>query len=257
MRLADFDPDGETLPGILEKDGAQLLLARLKHELQELQRRLYAERRRGLLVILQSMDGGGKDGTVRHVFGGIDPHGLRAVSFKSPTPAELDHDFLWRVHQAVPARGEIVVFNRSHYEDVVAARVKNLTPRERWEKRFAHIVNFERMLADEGTTILKFYLHISREEQARRLKARLADPEKQWKFHADDLADRRLWPQFMSAYEEALARTAAEDAPWFIVPANRKWYRNLIIATVVRDALLAMKPRFPAPDKDLSKFKVE
>ena len=256
VKLSDYSPDGETeLAGDKERGTAQLEI--LKNDLRQLQRMLYAERKHRLLIVLQGMDGSGKDGTVRNVFSGIDPHGLRVVSFKSPTPGELDHDFLWRVHKEAPARGELVVFNRSHYEDVIAVNVKNLAPKPIWEKRYDHILNFEKLLLDEGTTILKFFLHISRDEQRRRLQARLANPEKHWKFNPEDLADRRLWPQFAGAYEEVLSRTSTEAAPWYIVPGNRKWYRNAVIATIVRDTLARLELKFPKPAWDLTGVTVE
>lgn len=256
VKLADFDPSGETeLAG--DKERGLALLEQMKTDLQELQSKLYAERRHRLLIILQGMDGSGKDGTVRSVFSGIDPHGFRVISFKSPTSAELDHDYLWRVHREAPAKGEIAVFNRSHYEDVIAVKVKNLAPKAIWEKRFDHIVNFERMLTDEGTTILKFFLHISREEQRRRLQARLQNPEKHWKFNPEDIADRRLWPQFSDAYEEVLSRTSTAEAPWFVVPANRKWYRNAVLSSIVTETLGKLELKYPSPTWDLSKVTVE
>ena len=256
VKLSDYSADGETeMAGDKERGVAQM--ERLKGDLRLLQRMLYAERKHRLLIVLQGMDGSGKDGTVRNVFSGIDPHGLRVISFKSPTSAELDHDFLWRIHKEAPARGELVVFNRSHYEDVIAVNVKNLAPRAVWEKRYEHILNFERLLVDEGTTVLKFFLHISRDEQRRRLQARLENPEKHWKFNPEDLADRRLWPQFSSAYEEVLSRTSTEFAPWYIVPGNRKWYRNAVIASIVRDTLAKLELKFPAPAWDLTGVTVE
>ena len=256
VKLADYSADGETeLVG--DKDRGSIQLESLKNDLRMLQRMLYAERKYRLLIVLQGMDGSGKDGTVRNVFSGIDPHGLRVVSFKSPTTGELDHDFLWRVHKEAPAKGELVVFNRSHYEDVIAVNVKNLAPKTVWEKRYDHILNFEKLLVDEGTTILKFFLHISRDEQRRRLQARLANPEKHWKFNPEDLSDRRLWPQFSSAYEEVLSRTSTEAAPWYIVPGNRKWYRNAVIASIVRDTLAKLELKFPKPAWDLTGVTVE
>jgi PPK2 family polyphosphate:nucleotide phosphotransferase len=256
VKLADYSADGESeLAG--DKERGTVQLERLKDDLRLLQRMLYAERRHRLLIVLQGMDGSGKDGTVRNVFSGIDPHGLRVISFKSPTQDELDHDFLWRVHKEAPAKGELVVFNRSHYEDVVAVNVKNLAPRQIWEKRYEHILNFEKLLVDEGTTLLKFFLHISRDEQRRRLQARLENPQKHWKFNPEDLADRRLWPQFSSAYEEVLSRTSTEAAPWYIVPGNRKWYRNAVIASIVRDTLARLELKFPKPAWDLTGVTVE
>ncbi|HWB06222.1 MAG TPA: PPK2 family polyphosphate kinase [Verrucomicrobiales bacterium] len=255
VKLAGIDPEGEP-PIAGDKDQGLRELEAIREDIRRLQRMLYAERKHRLLVILQGLDGSGKDGTVRHVFHGIDPHGLRVVAFKSPTAIELDHDFLWRVHQEVPARGELVVFNRSHYEDVVAVSVKNLAPKAVWDKRFDHIVNFERLLTDEGTTILKFFLHISREEQRRRLQARLENPDKHWKFHPDDLSDSKRWPEFVEAYEEAINRTGSEAAPWYIIPGNRKWYRNIAIASIVRDALARLELKFPPPAWNLKGLEI-
>jgi PPK2 family polyphosphate:nucleotide phosphotransferase len=250
IKLNEVDPVGEPeLAG--DKEAGLQHLESIRGDIGRLQRMLFAERRHRLLVILQGLDGSGKDGTVRNVFSGIDPHGLRVVSFKSPTPHELDRDFLWRIHREVPSCGEMVVFNRSHYEDIVAVKVKNLAPRTVWEKRFDHVVNFERLLMDEGTTILKFFLHISRDEQRRRLQARLENPDKHWKFHPDDIADSKRWPEFTEAYEEVIARTGTEGAPWFIIPGNRKWYRNVAVATIVRDALAKLELKFPPPAWDL------
>jgi PPK2 family polyphosphate:nucleotide phosphotransferase len=255
VSLGDHDPDGGPALVATKDEGARQLEL-IKADIRNLQRKLYAERRHRLLVILQGLDGSGKDGTVRHVFTGIDPHGLRVISFKAPTADELSHDFLWRVHREVPGRGEVTVFNRSHYEDIVAVGVKKLAPETVWKRRYEHVVNFERLLADEGTTILKIFLHISPEEQRRRLQARLENPEKHWKFHPDDLADRKLWPEFIAAYEEVLSRTSAEHAPWFVVPANRKWYRNLAVAGIVREALGRLELKFPPPAWDLSGMQI-
>lgn len=256
IKLSDYDPNGESeLAGDKERGMAEL--ERLRREVMEMQRKLYAQHRHKLLIVLQGMDGSGKDGTVRNVFSGIDPHGFRVISFKSPTTSELDHDFLWRVHKEVPGKGEITVFNRSHYEDIVAVNVKNLMPRAVWERRYQHIQHFEQMLSDEGTTILKFFLHISREEQRTRLQARLANPDKHWKVCPDDIADRKLWPNFLACYEDVISRTSTEHAPWYIVPANRKWYRNVVIASVLRDTLAKMDPSYPRPSWDISSITVE
>jgi PPK2 family polyphosphate:nucleotide phosphotransferase len=250
IKLTEVDPNGEPeLAG--DKEAGLLHLETIRADISRLQRMLFAERRHRLLVILQGLDGSGKDGTVRNVFSGIDPHGLRVISFKSPTPQELDRDYLWRVHHEVPTRGELVVFNRSHYEDIVAVKVKSLAPKSVWERRFDHVVNFERMLMDEGTTILKFFLHVSRDEQRKRLQARLENPDKHWKFHPDDIADSRRWPEFTEAYEEVIARTGTDEAPWFIIPANRKWYRNVAVATILRDTLAKLELKFPPPAWDL------
>ena len=255
VRLGEYDPAGEPeLAGAKEEGLRQL--EQIKTDIRNLQRMLYAERKHRLLVILQGVDGSGKDGTVRNVFNGIDPHGLRVVSFKAPTPAELDHDFLWRIHREVPAKGDVVVFNRSHYEDIVAVGVKNLAPEGVWKRRYDHVVNFERLLADEGTTIVKIFLHVSRDEQRRRLQARLEDPQKHWKFHPDDIADRRRWPEFIAAYEEVITRTSTEHAPWYIVPADRKWYRNVAVAGIVRETLARLELKFPPPAWNLEGMRI-
>lgn len=249
--LDKWDPgDTGAFPGVSKEDGAVMLEA-ARVRLRELQARLIAQRKHKVLIIFQAMDAGGKDGTVRNVFQGLDPHGLSVVSFKAPTPAELERDFLWRVHARVPGRGEITIWNRSHYEDVVAVRVRKLAPREVWEKRFDHIVAFERLLADEGTVVLKFFLHIDAGEQKSRLESRLKDPAKQWKLQRSDLDDRANWNDFIKAYEEALGRTSTPHAPWYVVPANKKWFRNLAVATIVREALDRLKPEFPPLPADV------
>ena len=246
FRIDHFDTDGAPFaPGDKEKTQAatQKLVARIG-ELQEL---LYAEHEKKVLILLQGMDTSGKDGAVRRLLSETSPQGVRVVSFKKPSEAELDHDYLWRVHANVPARGEIVVFNRSHYEDVLVVRVHSLVRRNVWRKRYDHINAFEKMLADEGTTLLKFFLHISREEQRERLQARLDDPTKRWKFEHGDLAERKLWPDYMKAYEEAVARTSTDHAPWHVVPADRKWARDFIVSRFVVDALEKLKMRYPIP----------
>jgi PPK2 family polyphosphate:nucleotide phosphotransferase len=243
--LNKWDPnDTSAFPGVNKEDGA-VMLESLRLRLRELQARLIAQRRHKVLIMFQAMDAGGKDGAVRNVFQGLDPHGLSVVAFKAPTTTELEHDFLWRVHARVPGRGEITIFNRSHYEDVVAVRVRKLAPRDIWEKRFEHIVNFERLLADEGTLVLKFFLHIDAAEQKSRLEGRLRDPSKQWKLQASDIDDRAQWGDFIKAYEEAMGRTSTVQAPWYVVPANKKWYRNVVVATIVREAIDKLKPVYP------------
>jgi PPK2 family polyphosphate:nucleotide phosphotransferase len=209
------------------------------------------------LVVLQAMDTGGKDGVIRHVFDGVNPQGVRVASFKVPTQEERDHDYLWRVHEKVPGAGEIVIFNRSHYEDVLVVRVHDLVPEKVWRKRYDHINHFERMLVDEGTTIVKFFLHIDLEEQKQRLQARLDEPNKRWKFSRGDLKERKLWPKYTRAYEEVLSRTSTEWAPWYIVPANRKWYRNLVIANVLLRTLDGMDMHYPDPDENLDGIVIE
>lgn len=250
--LSAHDPEGPSDAGT--KEEGLLRLAELRAEIHELQRVLYAEHTKRLLVILQAMDTGGKDGTVRQVFSGIDPHGFRVIPFKAPTTVELEHDFLWRIHAQAPALGEIVVFNRSHYEDVVAVKVKNLQPKAVWEKRYGHIVNFEQLLCDEGTTVLKFFLNISHDEQGRRLQERMKNPRKHWKFDPEDIRDRERWPRFMEAYEEVIGRTSTEAAPWYIIPANKKWYRNIVVAEIVRDTLAKLEPSWPANKHDLASY---
>ncbi len=251
ISLEEWDPD-EISGDLDEKGEGEERLAELNGELEELQEMLYAERKHKVLIVLQAMDTGGKDGTIRHVFEGVNPLGVRVASFKVPTSIELDHDYLWRVHQQTPGKGEMVIFNRSHYEDVLVVRVHQLVPEGVWKKRYEQINHFEKLLADEGTTILKFFLHISKEEQKARLQSRLDDARKQWKFSSGDLAERKLWQDYMQAYEEVLSRTSSEWAPWYIVPANRKWYRNLVVASVVVDTLRNLKMEYPKPKEDLS-----
>lgn len=246
LRLRDYDPDDVHLaPGKAEaKEQGPAMQARLA-ELQEL---VYAGHEHKVLVLLQGMDASGKDGTIRHVMGGFNPQGVRVVSFKKPDTIELDHDYLWRVHQQVPAKGEIAVFNRSHYEDVLVVRVHDLVPKNVWKKRFAQINEFERMLTESGTLILKFFLHISRDEQRERLQERIDDPTKRWKFQHGDIEERKLWSDYERAYEDALSQCSTKWAPWYIVPANQKWYRNYVVAAIVADALKGLKMKFPQPD---------
>lgn len=233
-----------------DRNAAEAEFVELRDELIELQCRLYAEGKRKLLIVLQAMDAGGKDGTIRHVLRGVNPQGVRVTSFKEPSEIELAHDFLWRVHQAVPQAGMIGVFNRSHYEDVLVVRVEEIVPEDVWQSRFEHINNFERHLVDSGTTILKFFLHISRDEQEERFNERLLNPDKRWKFSEQDLVKRRHWALYVPAYEDVLSRCTTERAPWFIIPSDQKWYRNLAIARVIVDALRTMNPQYPAPQID-------
>lgn len=234
VRLAAIDPDAH---GGLEKTEGEARAAALADELGELQELLYAARRHAVLVVLQGMDASGKDGAVRHVFKEVNPAGCRVVPFKAPTPPELARDFLWRVHQQVPEKGLIVVFNRSHYEDVLAARVKGLVPEPVWRDRYGQINAFEHLLVANGTLVLKCFLHISKEEQEERLLARERDVAKAWKLNAGDWVDRRLWDAYRVAYEDALDATATPAAPWYVVPADRKWFRDLAIAELVVGAL--------------------
>lgn len=230
-----------------DKEKTQEQTAKLVERIGELQELLYAEHTRKVLIVLQGMDTSGKDGTVRKVLRETSPQGVRVVPFQRPTEVELAHDYLWRVHSQVPGRGELVVFNRSHYEDVLVVRVHSLVPKSVWKKRYDHINEFERMLADEGTTILKFFLHISREEQRERLQARLDDPTKRWKFEHGDLAERKLWDDYMRAYEDVLEKTSTRHAPWTIVPADRKFMRDFIVAGTVVKALEKLKMKYPDP----------
>ncbi len=232
-----------------DKETAESEFRALREELVTWQEKLYAEGKQKLLVILQAMDAGGKDGTIRNVFQGVNPQGVQVTSFKVPSHEELSHDFLWRIHKAVPAAGFMGIFNRSHYEDVLVVRVENIVPEAVWRPRYAHINQFEKLLNETGTTLLKFYLHISREEQRERLQARLNDPSKHWKFDVADLAKRQDWEKYMVAYEEMLQQCTTDWAPWYVIPANQKWYRNLAITQTIVQTLRRMAPTFPpAPD---------
>jgi PPK2 family polyphosphate:nucleotide phosphotransferase len=255
--LAKIDSDERALFQIGGKDESLKAFDKLQDELQNLQKVLYAQNQHKILLVLQAMDTGGKDGCVKHVFSRIDPQGIHVRSFKKPTEEELARDFLWRVHKKVPRNGEMVIFNRSHYEDVIAVKVKKLFPEKVWKQRYRHIVDFERMLAEEGTTIVKIYLHISKEEQKRRIVSRLENPDKHWKFHPDDLKDRTLWKDFMSTYEDLLSKTSTEHAPWYVVPANRKWYRNLCVARIMVDTMKRLNMKLPKIDWDPAKIVVE
>ena len=254
--LRERDPGDESAFAGNKKAGRKRLLE-LNDVLEELQEMLYAEHEQKVLIVLQAMDTGGKDGTIRQVFEGVNPQGVRVASFKAPTSEELAHDYLWRVHKQTPGKGEIVIFNRSHYEDVLVVRVHNLVPEAVWSKRYDHINAFERTLADEGTTLLKFFLHIGLDEQKERFQARLAEPHKHWKFNPGDLEERKLWGDYMAAYEEAIGRTSTEWSPWYIVPANRKWYRNLVVATVITETLKGLDIQYPEPGYDLGEIQIE
>lgn len=242
--------DAEDTAG-LSKSDAQRLEADLEARLAELQERLYAESKQALLVVFQAMDAGGKDGAIRKVFDCVNPQGVRVASFKAPTPLELSHDFLWRIHQQVPPKGYIGIFNRSHYEDVLVVRVNELVPEPVWKARYDQINAFESLLHASGTRIVKFYLHISKDEQKQRFEARLQDPTKQWKFSTGDLPVRERWDDYMQAYEAALSRCSTDDAPWYIVPANKKWFRDLLITQLIVETLEAMNPQFPDPETGL------
>lgn len=247
VRLTDWKTDDAQ--GV-ERADAEARLAENISELQKLQYRLYAEKKQSLLVVLQAMDAAGKDSTIRSVFGPLNPAGVRVKAFGRPTPYELDHDFLWRVHQHTPRRGFIQIFNRSHYEDVLVARVEGLVPEATWRERFGIINAFESSLAAAGTRIVKVYLHLSRDRQREKLAERLTKPHKLWKFEPADFDTRRRWDDYMLAYADAIGRCGAEHAPWHVVPADRKWYRLLVISEIVRAELEGMDPRFPEPRVD-------
>ncbi len=254
--LSAWDPaDKSAYTG--DKEDGRDRLDELTDELETLQELLYAENRHKVLIVLQGMDTSGKDGTIRHVFEGVNPQGVRVAGFKVPTPEELAHDYLWRVHKQTPGRGEIVIFNRSHYEDVLVVRVHRLVPEEVWSRRYAQINAFEKTLAEEGTTILKFFLHIDLDEQKERLQARLDEPAKRWKFNLGDLKERKRWPEYIQAYEAVLSKTSTSWAPWYIVPANRKWYRNLVVASVIVDTLKRLDMQTPEPEDDLEGVVIE
>lgn len=252
VHLAEWDPNDKSRFDIAKNDSDAILLE-MNARLEVLQELLYAESKHKVLIVLQALDTGGKDGVIRHVFEGVNPAGVRVASFKTPSVEELAHDYLWRVHKHTPARGQMVIFNRSHYEDVLVVRVEGLAPDAVWKRRFDQINGFERMLAEEGTLILKFYLHIDADEQKTRLQARLDDPTKNWKFAVGDLETRAKWPAYREAYEDVLSKTSTRHAPWYIVPANRKWYRNLVISKVLIDALEGLDMHYPAPAEALDK----
>lgn len=252
IRLADITTQGKTFHQ--DRATAKTEFVALRHELIELQRRLYAEGRRKLLVVFQAMDAGGKDGTIRRVFRGVNPQGVRVASFKKPSVEDLAHDFLWRIHKAVPAAGMIGVFNRSHYEDVLVVRVESIVPESVWRPRYEAINRFENILAESGTTILKFYLHISKNEQKNRFQARLDVPDKYWKFSAADLEKRKQWEDYQAAYEDLLNQCTTLQAPWHVIPADQKWYRNLAVSRVLVHALKQLDPRYPPPIEELNQI---
>lgn len=249
LKLKDKDAQPRSEPD-------KALLDDMQDEISDLQEMLYAERRRKLLIVLQGTDTSGKDGTVRSLFGKINPMGLRAISFKAPTEIEAAHDFLWRIHREVPKAGEIAIFNRSHYEDVLVPRVLGLIPAAECKRRYAHIRDFERMLAETGTTILKIYLHISKDEQRRRLQDRIDNPHKHWKFDVEDLKQREHWKAYQRAYAETITATDSEQGPWYVVPADSKPYRNEVVARLVLETMRAMRLKWPPPKPELDKIKV-
>ena len=251
VKLKDYDPD-ETF-GFKKDNESEALTAKSTARLDELQYILYAENRRALLIMLQAMDCGGKDGTIRHVMSGANPQGCKVTSFKVPSSEEAAHDFLWRYHKAVPARGEIGIFNRSPYEQVLVVRVHKLLPKREWSAAYEQINMIERYLAENDVTILKFFLHISKDEQKRRFQQRIDEPEKHWKLSPADFAERQYWDDYIAAYEAALSRCSTKYAPWFIIPANKKWFRNLAVSRIIAETLESMNLKFPKPAIDLPK----
>ncbi|MCI0698739.1 polyphosphate kinase 2 family protein [candidate division KSB1 bacterium] len=255
IRIKDFDPD--YTGNYKDKDEAKAELEKNIARMAELQEVLYAEGKHALLIVLQAMDAGGKDGVIRNVMSGINPQGCRVTSFKAPTPEELSHDFLWRIHAHVPPKGYIGVFNRSHYEDVLIVRVHNLVPEAVWKKRYEHINNFEKLLADSGVTILKFFLHISQDEQKERLQKRLEDKTKNWKFNPGDLKERARWDEYMRAYEDAINECNTSWAPWHVVPANKKWYRNLVVSERLVEVLESLDMKYPPAPEGIEEVVIE
>ena len=254
IKLADRDAS-DTLG--IEKDAAAAQLEKNLDRLSILQYLLYAEARRSLLVVLQGIDAGGKDGTIQHVMSGLNPQGVRVTSFKVPEGAEKRHDYLWRVHRAVPEFGQIGIFNRSHYEDVLVVRVHNLVPKSVWSKRYEQINDFERMLGDNGTRVVKFLLYIDKDEQAKRFRERIDDKTKNWKFSPADVKEREYWDQYIDAFQDMLHQCSTESAPWYVIPANHKWFRNLAVSQILCEELEAMSLKYPKPAADLSAIKFE
>ena len=252
-RLGERDPRDDLG---LEKGAGEKRLKELSEKLGELQYRLFAESERAVLLVLQGLDASGKDGVVRRVFKGVNPTGVKVVSFRAPVGAEREHDYLWRVHAALPARGEVGVFNRSHYEDVVAVRMRELASEEIWRRRPGHIREFERMLADEGTTVLKVFLTISREQQAARFRERIDDPTKRWKFRAEDLEVGERFDGWVGAWDEVVTETSTAHAPWYVVPADRNWVKALAVATLLVETLERLDPRFPPPEPGIEDVQV-
>jgi PPK2 family polyphosphate:nucleotide phosphotransferase len=239
-----------------DKDEGKALIEEQSTKLFDLQQLLYADNTRKVLVVLQGMDTSGKDGTIKHVFKMVNPVGVAVANFKRPNDVELEHDYLWRVHRNAPRNGDITIFNRSHYEDVLVVRVHDLVPEKVWKKRYEHIRNFEQMLADEGTVIRKFFLHISKEKQRERLQERLDNPAKHWKFEHGDLEERKYWDAYTDAYEEAISRTSTTDAPWYVIPSDRKWYRNLLVSRILVETLESLDLSYPEPAQGLDKITI-
>ena len=252
VRLSEIDA---SYKGDGDKDSAQAELERCAQQLHDLQFLMYAENRRSLLIILQGMDAAGKDGVINHVLTAMNPQGCRVYDFKTPSTEELAHDYLWRIHQATPRKGYVAVFNRSHYEDVLAVRVHNLVLKEVWSKRYDEINAFEKELVNNGTHIIKFYLHIDKEEQLARFKQRLDDPNREWKISEADYAEREYWPDYRKAYEDAISKCSTKYAPWYIIPANRKWFRDLAVSKILVNELESLNMRFPPPTVNITEIK--
>jgi PPK2 family polyphosphate:nucleotide phosphotransferase len=250
LRLKKLDPSdtGKVESEDAAKEGAERYLKELAHQ----QTLLYAEHKHSVLVVLQAMDAGGKDGTIRRVFSGVNPQGVDVASFKQPTPIELAHDFLWRVHAQAPKAGQIVVFNRSHYEDVLVTRVHKLVDKKTCVSRYEHIRDFEALLAQSGTTVLKFFLHISKDEQLARFAQRLDDPGRNWKISESDYSERELWDDYVDAYEDAIGATSTDDAPWYVIPSNHKWFRNLAVSQIITDTIADLGLAFPKPSVNIA-----
>jgi PPK2 family polyphosphate:nucleotide phosphotransferase len=255
VKISDYDADNTG--DLKSKSDAQNDLEKNRAKLFDLQELLYAESKRALLVVLQAMDAGGKDGTIRHIFTGVNPQGCQVSSFKVPTEEELRHDFLWRVHKVTPAKGMVGIFNRSHYEDVLVVRVHKLISDKVAEQRFGEINQFEKLLDDNNTVILKFFLHISKDEQKKRLQERLDEPKKYWKVNPTDLKERKHWDEYEQAYEDVFRNCSTKHAPWYIIPANKKWYRNAVISQIIVDTLENLHMKYPNPEFDLKKLKVK
>jgi PPK2 family polyphosphate:nucleotide phosphotransferase len=255
-KIAKIDTSGTPgAPG--DRDETESASEELRLELVDLQNRLHAEAEQSLLVVFQAMDAGGKDGAIKKVFSGVNPQSCRVTAFKAPSEEELAHDFLWRVHHVVPRAGEVGIFNRSHYEDVLIVRVHDLVPKKVWSKRYAAIKDFESHLVASGTTVVKFFLHISKDEQAERFRSRLEEPDKNWKFNTADLEERKYWDAYQEAFEDALTKTSTAKAPWYVIPADHKWYRDWAVLRVLVETLREMDPKYPEPAMDLSKVVID
>jgi PPK2 family polyphosphate:nucleotide phosphotransferase len=255
INLQKLNPDYDS--SINEKKAEYILEQNLKKRMSDLQYRLYAERKKALLIVFQGIDASGKDSTIRHVISAFNPQSCTVKAFKEPTEEELSHDFLWRIHKSVPAKGEIVVLNRSHYEDIIQPRVHKTFQKSIWSQRYEHINAFEKCLSDNSTKIIKFYLHISKEEQRKRLEERMTDPSKQWKVSERDIKDRKFWNSYAAAYQDIISKCSKLWALWYIIPANKKWFRNLAVGLIIIDTLERMKPKFPKPATNLSKVSID